>query len=67
MATPMEIMKKAKMKTDNSPETEDESDDTVAEMRAEDKQMDEKMSPEELLSDIKDDLDLLFKKLKAGK
>jgi hypothetical protein len=46
---------------------ETESDDSAAEMRSEDKQMDEKMTPEQLLQDIKDDLDLLFKKLKGGK
>jgi hypothetical protein len=67
MANPLETLKKAKLKVDNTPETEDESDDTASEMRAEDKQMDEKMTPEQLLSDIKDDLDLLFKKLKSGK
>ncbi len=63
MASPMDILKKAKPPVDN----EDESNDTASKMRTEDKQMDEKMTPEQLLQDIKDDLDLLFKKLKAGK
>lgn len=38
----------------------------ASEMRIEDKKMDEKMTPEQLLQDIKDDLDLLFKKMSNG-
>lgn len=60
MASPLSILRGAKK------EVENENDDTAAEMRDEDKKMDAKMTPEQLLQDIKDDLDLLFKKLKGG-
>lgn len=67
MASPKEMLKGAMGKSSGVMGSKPSVDYDASEARKEDRLMDEKMTPEQLVQDIKDDLDLLFRKLKAGK